>query len=186
MQIKKTISACLRVLFTNFRFLFGKLAHGSNFLYSPLTCLSLSDSIALSRGSFISFGSRTRTRGRCRFSVQERGRLILGKNLFLNSGCQLNCRKRIAIGSNCEFGPNVLVYDHDHDFRDTQGLQSDKFNYGDVSIGDNCWIGAGAIILRGTSIGNNCVVAAGSVVKGVFPDNSIIVQKRDTSIILTG
>ena len=183
MQMKKTILACLRVLFTNCRFLFGKIAHGSNFLYSPLTCLSLSDSIALSKESFISFGSRTRTRGRCRFSVQEEGELILGENLFLNSGCQLNCRKKIVIGSNCEFGPNVLVYDHDHSFRNAQGLQSGDFNYGDVSIGDNCWIGAGVIILRGTSIGNNCVVAAGSVVKGDFPDNSIIVQKKDTSII---
>lgn len=43
-----------------------------------------------------------------------------------------------------------------------------------IKIGKNCWIGAKATFLDGTVIGNGCVVAAGAVVKGNFPDNSII------------
>lgn len=43
-----------------------------------------------------------------------------------------------------------------------------------VKIGNNCWIGAKAIILDGTKIGNGCIIAAGSVVRGEFPDNVII------------
>ncbi len=58
-----------------------------------------------------------------------------------------------------------------------------EFAYGDVKIGSNCWIGAGTIILKGTNIGNGCIVAAGSVVKGHIPDDSVCVQKRQTSLL---
>lgn len=43
-----------------------------------------------------------------------------------------------------------------------------------ISIGDNCWIGLNAVILPGTKIGHGCVVAAGAIVRGEFPDFSII------------
>ena len=42
------------------------------------------------------------------------------------------------------------------------------------TIGDNCWIGAGAIICPGVTIGNNAVVGAGSVVTKSFGDNVVI------------
>jgi maltose O-acetyltransferase len=43
-----------------------------------------------------------------------------------------------------------------------------------VTIGDNCWIGGGAIINPGVSIGNNVVVASGAVVTKSFGDNVLI------------
>jgi acetyltransferase-like isoleucine patch superfamily enzyme len=90
------------------------------------------------------------------------------------------CRKNIYIGSGTEFGTNVLIYDHDHDYR--AGLKTDKFKESPVKIGNNCWIGANSVILRGTVLGNNCVIAAGSVIRGEYPDNSVIIQKRVTDI----
>ena len=42
-----------------------------------------------------------------------------------------------------------------------------------VTIGDNVWIGGGAIILPGVNIGNNVVIGAGSVVTRDIPDNAI-------------
>lgn len=44
-----------------------------------------------------------------------------------------------------------------------------------ISIGDNVFLGARSVILPGTTIGNNCIVGAGAVIKGNFPENSIIV-----------
>lgn len=79
-------------------------------------------------------------------------------------------------------GPNVLIYDHDHDYKAKGGVFSLKYKTTPIVIGNNVWIGANSIILRGTSIGNNCVVGAGCVLKGEYPDNSIIVQKRNTEI----
>lgn len=77
----------------------------------------------------------------------------------------------------------MLIYDHDHDFRAKNGLKELKYKTSPVEIGDNVWIGANTVILRGAKIGNNCVITASSVIKGEYPDNSIIVQKRNTETI---
>ena len=90
------------------------------------------------------------------------------------------CHNHIEIGEGVEFGPNVLVYDHDHDFRHPDGLKADIFKTAPVIIGKNCWIGANTVILRGTVLGDNCVVGAGSVIKGEYPAQSVIIQKRNT------
>jgi acetyltransferase-like isoleucine patch superfamily enzyme len=45
---------------------------------------------------------------------------------------------------------------------------------GKVIIGDNCWIGARAIILKDVVLGENCIVAAGAVVTKSFPSGSVI------------
>jgi acetyltransferase-like isoleucine patch superfamily enzyme len=49
-----------------------------------------------------------------------------------------------------------------------------------IVIGNNVWIGAGAIILPGTTIGDGAVIAAGTVVKGRIPGRSIV--KAETSL----
>ncbi|WP_265348157.1 DapH/DapD/GlmU-related protein, partial [Enterobacter cloacae] len=43
-----------------------------------------------------------------------------------------------------------------------------------TTIGENCFIGAGAKILAGTTLGKQCIVGANSVVKGDFPDYCVI------------
>ena len=43
-------------------------------------------------------------------------------------------------------------------------------NFGKIKIGNNCFIGMGAIILPNVEIGNNCIVGAGAVVMNSFPD----------------
>ena len=46
--------------------------------------------------------------------------------------------------------------------------------FGKIIIGNNVFIGVNCIILSNTSIGDNCIVGAGSVVRGQFPENSVI------------
>lgn len=46
--------------------------------------------------------------------------------------------------------------------------------FGKIKIGNNVLIGTNCIILPNTTIGNNCIIGAGSVVRGKFPDNSVI------------
>ncbi len=96
----------------------------------------------------------------------------------LNSDCKIVCRKKIEIGENTIFGPNVLVYDHDHLYDIEGGVKRKEYVSSEIIIGKNCWIGANTVILRGTHIGDNCLVGAGSVVKGDFPSGSKIIQKR--------
>lgn len=181
---KKYLRATVRVVATNVRLGAGKLLHGTRLRFSPITCLALSDSVEMSSKAKIDFGKSLRTRGRCSFNVQEGGELVLGNGIFLNQGCQLNCHSRIEVGDGCEFGPNVLVYDHDHIFQEG-AIADGEFSYGDVRIGSGCWIGAGTIILRGTTIGDGCIIAAGSVVKGDVPSGALFVQKRHSNLLET-
>lgn len=94
--------------------------------------------------------------------------------------------EKIMVGNNVQFEPNVMVYDHDHDFRLHGCLNNKDFVTSPIEIGDNVWIGAGTIILRGTKIGNNCIVGAGSLLKGEYEENQVIVQKRETKQIKIG
>ena len=182
MELKRLISASLRTLATNVRLGFGKVVHGARLRYSPFTCLANSDSITLSSCARVDFGKSLRTRGGCAFNVQGSGQLTFGNGVFLNHGCQINCRSQISIGDGCEFGPNVLVFDHDHSYRGGV-LKDGGFQLGSIEIGRNCWVGAGSIILRGTTIGEGSVIAAGSVLKGTYPPGSLVLQKRATEIL---
>lgn len=102
--------------------------------------------------------------------VLDNGSLSIGEHCFINTNVSITCRENITIGDNSKIANNVVIVDHDHDYRNG----NEGYKTGKVIIGKNVWIGANCVILRNTEIGDNCVVAAGSVVKGSFESNSII------------
>jgi len=108
------------------------------------------------------------------------GNLIIGNHCYFNRNCTVNSRKQISIGGGSTFGPNVCIFDHDHGFG--KNGQTGEFKLGTIEIGENCWIGAGTVILRDTCIGNNCVIGAGCIVKGIIPDNSLVLMDRQLII----
>jgi acetyltransferase-like isoleucine patch superfamily enzyme len=70
------------------------------------------------------------------------------------------------------YGTNFITHDGGiWCFRD-ELLNGDIF--GKIKIGNNVLIGTNCIILPNTVVGNNCIIGAGSVVRGKFPDNSVI------------
>lgn len=95
-----------------------------------------------------------------------------GKNVFFNFGCTFVDDADITIGDNTLFGPNVSVNTAEHPLSPAlrrNGLQYNK----PVHIGNNVWVGAGAVILAGVTIGDNSVIGAGSVVTKDIPENSV-------------
>ena len=72
------------------------------------------------------------------------------------------------------FGQNVLLFDHDHDYK----KNIKNFIRSSITIGDNVWIGANCIILKGVKIGNNVVIAANTTVKEDIPDNTLYYQNK--------
>lgn len=107
------------------------------------------------------------------------GNIIIGNHVGISDNCHIVGHKYIEIGENTILAPGVLIYDHNHKFGIT-GVQQKKFSVDKVIIGKNCWIGAYSIILKGSKIGNNCVIAAGSIICGTIPDNTIVIQKRES------
>lgn len=106
--------------------------------------------------------------------------LSIKKGCFINCNVQIVSLEKILIGENVIVGPNVVIVDHDHDYKSID--RKHKFVTSPIIIEDNVWIGANSVIMKGTIIGKNSVVAAGTVIKGTFPDNSLIYQERETKL----
>ena len=179
-MIRRTINNIISVVVTFFKFSIVKIFNTKNFKFSLIERFSPNVVTEINKNSRVLLGKNVRVHSGSKIKVRSAGKLTIGDNVKINYNCIIVCRDEIEIGKGTEFGPSVYIYDHDHDYK--AGLKSDKFRSSKIEIGENCWIGANTIILRGTRIGSNCVIGAGSVVKGVFPDNCVIVQKRDTKI----
>lgn len=117
------------------------------------------------------------------FIASNGGNIILGENVGVGRNNVIVSQEKISVGSGTILSPNVFIYDHDHDFDEKNGVKVNEYRRSAVTIGENCWIGANTVILRGTTVGNNCLVGAGCVLKGNYPDNSKIIQKKTTTII---
>lgn len=99
--------------------------------------------------------------------------IYCGENVYFNVNCVVLDVVKIIIGSNVFFGPAVQIYTACHPL---DPIERRNNEYGKpVTIGDDCWIGGGAIILPGVSIGNRCIIGAGSIVTNTIPDDTIAV-----------
>ena len=58
--------------------------------------------------------------------------------------------------------------------------------FGKIVIGNNVFIGINCIILSNTSVGDNCIIGAGSVVRGQYPENSVIAGNPAQIVSKTG
>lgn len=85
---------------------------------------------------------------------------------------------KITIGDNVLTGSYVLISDNSHgtsdnDMLNLPPLQRPLFSKGEISIGNNVWIGDKVSILAGVHIGNNAIIGANSVVTKDIPDNCV-------------
>lgn len=148
---------------------------------------SVGDNVTVTPPFFCDFGSNT----------------SIGEGTFINVGCVFLDTCELTIGKYCLIGPGVHIYCADH-LTDTKLRvipKDDKLNDGNysyidgkgrfdedmdytitvfsrpVSIGDNCWIGGGSIIMSGVKIGDNVIVGAGSVVTHDIPSNTTVIGR---------
>lgn len=97
----------------------------------------------------------------------------------LSRGCHLDGRNGITFGKNVWVGPYVSIISMNHDLQDyTKYVKADP-----ITIGDNCWIGAHAIILPGVTLGPHTVVAAGAVVTKSFPEGNCVIGGNTAKVI---
>lgn len=178
--MKKYIRAGICLTYSLIKFCFIKLFHIKNFGFTVWNMVSPFTEIEIGKKARLSLGKMIRMRSGSKIRVRNGAEIKIGDNTSLNHGCMVISHEKIIIGKNVQFGPNVLIYDHDHDFRAKNGLKELKYKTSPVEIGDNVWIGTNTVILRGTRIGNNCVVGAGSVLKGYYDKDTIIIQQHNT------
>lgn len=114
-------------------------------------------------------GSKTKIR-----YLRKRG-MIIGKNCTIETLSFSTEPYLIEIGDNVGISDGTVFITHDagiHCF-DDEFPGEDVF--GRIIIGNNVFIGINCTILPNTFVGNNSIIGAGSVVRGRFPEESVII-----------
>ncbi len=96
----------------------------------------------------------------------------VGENFYANYSCIILDVNKVRIGDNVLLAPNVQIYTATHPIDPIERLNGKEFAK-PIAIGNNVWIGGGAIICPGVKIGDNVIIGAGSVVTKDIPDNVI-------------
>lgn len=98
----------------------------------------------------------------------------LGRNVFINFNCVILDGGVVRIGDNVMLAPGVLINTPQHPIGAEE--RASKLEYvRPVTIGNDVWIGAGAVICPGVTIGDGCVIGAGAVVVKDIPSHSVAV-----------
>lgn len=103
-------------------------------------------------------------------------KIKIGSNVGI-SGATIYARKGVEIGDNTLIGGNVKILDNDFHPIEVEARNADikeKIGTKPIKIGKNCFIGCNSIILKGSVLGDNCVVGAGAVVSGKFENNCVV------------
>ncbi|HEX8332824.1 MAG TPA: acyltransferase [Segetibacter sp.] len=135
-------------------------------------------------------GSITSDRGLLKIS--KTGRLLVGKNVKISSGCKIHVNGEVSIGDNTYIMPHALLAINDslkignqcaiswncqimdNDGHDFSINGETKASVASIVICDNVWIGNNCIIKKGVTIGKGAVVASGSVVTKDVPERTVV------------
>lgn len=119
------------------------------------------------------------------FTCQCGKHIFLGEQTIVNMNCTMMDENFIRIGNRVLIAPNVQFYTATHpvdacerfvkEWDEAAGELFFRTRSQPINIGNDVWIGGGAIILPGVNIGNNCVIGAGSIVNKSIPSNSVAV-----------
>jgi acetyltransferase-like isoleucine patch superfamily enzyme len=96
----------------------------------------------------------------------------IGDKCFIGRGTEFNITKRIIIGHRCAIASGCKFVDHDH------GIIGERIDEQpgpekEIIVGNDVWLGANVIVLKGITIGNSAVVGAGSVVTKSIPAREV-------------
>lgn len=172
----------VRSFFSLIHIIIAKICNPSGFSSAIVQDFSLTTKFSSYNSGKIFLKKHIHTKRNVIFEA-DGGILEVGEGCFFNNGGMVVSKERIVIGNHTSFGPNVLIYDHDHNIDSGLDICDSGFKTAPVVIGDNVWVGANSVILRGTVLGHGCVVGAGSVIKGTYPPGSVIIQKRSEQIV---
>jgi acetyltransferase-like isoleucine patch superfamily enzyme len=97
----------------------------------------------------------------------EKGHIEIGERTHIDQFCVLYGQGGLKIGPRCAIASGVTIYSQSNQYAadPTMGIIDQPVLYAPVSIGEDVWVGARAVILPGVSIGDHAIVAAGAVVR---------------------
>jgi acetyltransferase-like isoleucine patch superfamily enzyme len=102
--------------------------------------------------------------------------IIIEDGVSMQQRCHITAADTLIIGKGTIALFDVMITNIDHEYEDlTMPVANQPLRVKKTQIGENCFIGSGAKIQAGTILGRHCVVGTNAVVRGHFPDYSVIV-----------
>jgi acetyltransferase-like isoleucine patch superfamily enzyme len=162
------------------------------FWYEPLfrsQCAAVGEGFQMEQLPYLSgrgriaLGGQVRLSGKSAFGFSNRHRaepeLRIGDDTFIGHACSIGVADSVHIGSHCYLAGRVTVRDFDGHPVDAMQrrakLPTPPEGIRPIVIGDDVWIGAGAVILKGVTIGPRSIVGAGAVVAKDVPPDAVVV-----------
>ena len=116
------------------------------------------------------------------------GEVCIGAKTVLGQECTISAFQHVSIGRECILADRVMLIDFDHGVVEVERpIRLQGIYKRDVRVGNNCWIGYGACVLRGVTIGDNAIVGTNAVVPKDVADNAVVggvparlIRMRDT------
>ena len=99
--------------------------------------------------------------------------ICVGARTYLGRGVEFNVRRGVALGEDCLVAAGCRFIDHDHGTETGTRMSLQEGSEAEISIGDDVWLGANVVVLKGVRIGTGAIVAAGAVVTRSIPDREI-------------
>lgn len=104
------------------------------------------------------------------------GKLVIGDRCIFGHHCTVAAKEDIEIGHDCLIAEMVSIRDHDHAFEDfTVPIRDQGETCAPVRIGNNVWLAARVVVVKGVTIGDNAIIGAGAVVTKDIPAGAIAV-----------
>jgi len=100
--------------------------------------------------------------------------IVFGDNCFIGSNCEFNISSKLQVGSNCLIASGTVFIDHNHGIKRGVLIGQQECTDGEITLGDDVWIGANVVVLAGVTLGEGVVVGAGAVVTKSVPPYTIV------------
>jgi len=121
--------------------------------------------VQLGRWCWIGHGSKIRA---------HEGEVEIGAKTVMGQECTISAFQHVSVGRECIIADRVMLIDFDHGVVEVERpIRMQGIYKRDVHVGNNCWLGYGACVLRGVTVGDNSVIGTSSVVTKDLPANSV-------------
>lgn len=107
--------------------------------------------------------------------VSDAARVVVGDDVFIGRGSELDSSLRIELGNNVLIAPGCFITDHTHRFAKAQRIDQQGCDEAEVHIENDVWLGTNCVVLAGVRIGAGAVIGANAVVTRDIPRMAIAV-----------
>lgn len=136
---------------------------GMIILGKPTSPLHSNRGLYLYNKGKIRFNGKCTIGNDCRIVVGNGGYLEFGDGFQVSAGLRMNCSYKMKFGTDVLMGFDCYAFDTDFHHLTAVDNGYDPKAYGEVEIGDGCWIAFNCVILKNTSLPEKCVIASNSL-----------------------